>query len=167
MDFVFRPPAAVLIVIGVVIVAAVASAFLKKGNTRRKITGIVITVVVGAVLLIVLYRPVTLTVDANGVRTTGLNPIELTWDEVDQAFLETDLTTSEFRPTVRTRGAAMGDYRTGRFMLSNGTRARVIMERSDLAVVLITNDLTYLFAPDDIDGLIEAVDLYYPGAEQP
>ena len=167
MEFVFRPPAAILIVVGVVIAAAVASAFLKKGEIRRKITGITIAVVVGVALLVLLYRPVTLTVDADGVRTSGLNPIALTWDEVDHAFLETNLATSEFRPTVRTNGAAIGDYRTGRFMLSNGDRARVIMERSDSAVILITDELTYLFAPDEVDGLVEAVDTYYPGGEGP
>jgi hypothetical protein len=87
----------------------------------------------------------------------------LTWDEVDHAFLETDLPSSEFRPTVRTRGAAVGEYRTGRFMLSNGLPARVLMERSDAAIVLVTDDLTYLFAPEEIDGLADAVNRSFPG----
>jgi hypothetical protein len=163
MEFVFKPPIGIVIVVVVVIVVAVAAALLRKGSTRRKVISVAIAAVVGAALLVVVYRPVTLSVDSQGVRTNGLSPIELSWSQVSHAYLETNLRTSEYRPTVRTRGVAVGDYHTGRFVLSNGTPARVMMERADVAVILFTDGLTYLLAPENIDGLIEAVDRYYPG----
>ena len=65
-EFVFQPPTAILLIgIGIVVIA-VASVFLKKGHKSRKITGIVISVVIAAGLIFLLYRPVTLTVDADG-----------------------------------------------------------------------------------------------------
>ena len=116
--------------------------------------------VVLAALLIVLYRPVTLTVSPDGITTSGINPIELSWGEVSSAVFEPNLRTSEYRPTVRTRGVALGDYRTGRFLLSNGDSARVFMERLDRAVVVVTGELTYLFAPEEVEELAAAVDRY-------
>jgi len=161
-EVVFRPPNAILFVaIGVVVVGLI-SAFLKKGETGRKIAALVIVIVVAGGLVLVLYRPVTLTVDADGITTSGLNGIEISWDEVDHAYYETNLVVSEYRPTVRSRGAAIGNYRSGRFILSNGNPARVLMERADQAVIIVTPDLTYLFAPRDVQSLADAVNEYRP-----
>jgi hypothetical protein len=144
----------------------VVTVLLRKGERRRKITAVVIAVIVAGALLLVLYRPVTLTVGPEGVTTSGINSIDLSWNEISQAYLESNLPRSEYRPTVRTRGAAIGQYRTGRFLLSNGDSARVFMERSDAAVILVTADLTYLLAPEDVEGLAEAVDRFYTRAER-
>lgn len=160
VQVVFHPPNVILfLAIGIVAVSAI-SVFLKKGSWSRKIIALVIVVAVAGGLLLVLYRPTTLTVDADGVRTDGLRGISLTWDQVEHAYFETDLRNSEYRPSVRTNGAAIGDFRTGRFLLSNGDSAQVLMERADQAVVLVTAERTYLFAPKQIDLLVEAINRY-------
>ena len=90
-----------------------------------------------------------------------MNPVTLVWGDVTNAYLEPNLQASPFRPTLRTRGVAIGDYRSGRFVLSNGNPARVLAERADQAVIIVTAELTYVFAPDDIDPLVDAVNRFY------
>lgn len=164
-QIVFQPPNAILWVGIGVFVVGLASTVLKKGEWRRKIIALVIIAVVAGALVIVLYRPTTLTLDADGFRLSGVNGVEVSWDKVQNAYLEPNLRSSVYRPTLRTRGVALGDYRTGRFVLSNGDPARVMMERSDQAVVIVTGELTYLFAPDDLDLLVAAVNEHYTRPE--
>jgi len=167
VEIVFRPPNVIILVaIGVVVVGLI-SVFLKKGEVSRKIMSLVIVVAVAGGLLLALYRSTTLTVDEDGLRTSGLSGMDLSWEEVEHAYLETNLGFSEYRPTVRTRGTAIGDYRSGRFLLSNGDSARVLMERADQAVVLVTAELTYLFAPSEIDVLADAISRFRPLPDAP
>jgi len=157
-EFVLSPPSAVLAFGGGVVLLAVLLVFLAKGNARRKVIGVVVTVVVVVVVVVIFYRPTTITVDSDGV-TVGRG-VELSWTEVESAVYEPDLANSPFRPTVRTAGYAVGDYRSGRFLLSNGDRARVHTEQSASAVILRTEGLTYVLGPEDAAGLAEAVDTY-------
>lgn len=159
-EFVLSPPSAVLYLAGAILVVAIASIFLKKGEVVRKAIGVGIVIVVAVALVIFLYRPTTITVSPEGMDVDGAGGLEFGWDEVESAVYEPNLPTSPFRPTVRTRGVAVGPYRTGRFLLSNGDAARVFMEQSESAVVVRTSDLTYVFAPADAQGLAAAVDLY-------
>ena len=157
VEIVFRPPLVILLFAGGLVLVAVVSMFVKRGEPWRKITALVIVVVAAVLFVVLVYRRTTLTVDETGLRTDGMNPIDLSWEDVQHAYFETNLPFSEYRPTVRTRGIAIGTYRTGRFLLSNGDSARVLLEQSDQAIVLITGDLTYLFGPADIDRLAHAV----------
>ncbi len=157
IEITFRPPNAILFVaIGVVVVGLI-SVFLKRGKLARKLTVLVIVIAVAGGIVLVLYRSTTLTVGGEGLQMNGLSGIDLSWDDVEHAYLETNLGFSEYRPTVRTRGIAIGEYRSGQFLLSNGDSARVLMERSDQAVVIVTEELTYLFAPSEIEVLAEAI----------
>jgi hypothetical protein len=124
----------------------------------RKALGIGITVLAVGVVVVIFYRPMTITVNREGISFTRAT--DLRWEEVDSAVFEPNLPNSPFRPTVRTRGIAIGEFRTGRFLLSNGDRAQVFMEQSDSAVVLRTESLTYVLAPVDAAALAEAVDTY-------
>lgn len=162
VEIVFRPPLAILLVAVGIVIVGIASAFIRKGEPMRKITSIVIVVLVAGGLVLFLYRPATITVDAEGFSASGPRGVDVSWDEVTHAHDVVNLATSEFRPTVRSRGAAIGDYRAGRFLLSNGNAAWVMMERSDRAVVLVTPELTYLIAPEEIDTLVAAVDRFRP-----
>lgn len=157
-EFVLSPPAAILYLAGGVLLVALASIFLKKGERARKAIGIGIVVVVVVGIIVFAYRPVRITVDEEGLAVSGAGGVELAWQEIDSALFEPNLPASEYRPSVRTRGIALGDYRTGRFLLSNRDPARVFMERSDAAVVIRTDDLTYLLAPQDVEGLASAID---------
>lgn len=162
VEFVFHPPNVILFLAIGIVAVSVVSVVLKKGSRSRKVIALAIVVAVAGVLLLAFYRPTTLTVDSDGVRTNGLRGVALTWADVEHAYFETNLRTSEYRPTVRTNGAAIGDFRTGRFLLSNGESAQVLMERSDQAVVLVTAERTYLFAPSRIDLLVDAINRYRP-----
>lgn len=167
-EFLLSPPNTVLYVAGAILLVAVASVLLKRGRWKRKAVGLGIAVIVIAAVLFYVYRPVTIRVDETGVAVDGAGGLELAWDEVDSALFEPGLATSPYRPTVRTRGVAIGGYRTGRFLLSNGDRARVFMVQSEAAVVIRSGDLTYLFAPEEPQELAEAVDTYrvYEGDDQ-
>ncbi|MFW5742870.1 MAG: PH domain-containing protein [Spirochaetota bacterium] len=158
--FVLSPPNAVLYVAGAVLLVAVASILLKRGAWKRKAIALGIAVLVVAAILFYVYRPVTIRVDETGIEVDGAGGLELPWREVDSAVFEPDLATSPYRPTVRTRGVAIGGYRTGRFLLSNGDRARVFMVQSDAAVIVRTAELTCVLAPDDVRALADAVDAY-------
>jgi hypothetical protein len=62
---------------------------------------------------------------------------------------------------VEVRGAGgLGGYRTGRFLLSNGDAARVFMVQAEDAVIIQTDERTYVFAPENADEMAEAVDTY-------
>lgn len=159
-EFMLSPPNTVLYVAGAILLVAVASIFLKRGAWGRKAIGLGIAVLVIAAVLFFVYRPVTIRVDEAGIEVDGAGGLELAWEEVDSAVFEPNLSTSPFRPTVRTRGVAIGGYRTGLFLLSNGKRARVFMVQSDAAVVVRTDELTCLFAPEEAQALAEAIDTY-------
>ena len=159
VEIIFRPPIAILLVaIGIIVIGF--STLLSKREKGRKILGLVLTVVIGVSLAVFLYRPTTVTVDEAGVSTRGPTSIQLVWDEVRNAYLEANLPSSPYRPTVRTRGIALGDYRTGRFLLSNGDSGMVLMERADRAVVLVTDLRTYVLAPMDMDVLVDAINTF-------
>ncbi|MFW6289027.1 MAG: PH domain-containing protein [Spirochaetota bacterium] len=159
-EFVLSPPPAILYFSAAVLAVVVLSVLLKQGQPVKKAIGLGIAVVVLGLVLLVFYRPTTIAVDSEGISIRGPGGTELGWSEVDSAVYEPNLATSPFRPTVRTRGIAIGEYRAGMFLLSNGNRARVSMEQSEAAVVLRTSDLTYVLAPDDAAGLAGAIDEY-------
>ena len=159
-EFVLSPPVAVIYLAVGVVVVGVLSVLLKKGNRARKVIGVSIVAAVAAVIVVVFYRPVLITVGPDGVSVASLSPVTIPWSGVVNAYYEPNLQASPFRPTVRTGGIAIGSFRSGRFLLSNGEAARVFMERSDAAVILRTADLTWLFAPRDVEGLARAVAEY-------
>lgn len=159
-EFVLSPPTAILYFSAAVLAVVVLSVLLKRGEPVKKAIGLGIAVVVLGLVVLVFYRPTTIAVDADGISIRGPGGTQLSWSEVESAVYEPNLPTSPFRPTVRTRGIAIGEYRSGLFLLSNGNRARVSMEQSDSAVVLRTPDLTYLLAPDDATGLAAAINEY-------
>lgn len=162
VEIVFRPPVVILILaIGVVVVGAAALLF-KKNDTLRRIVGFVLVVIVAVAMILFLYRPTTVTVDETGISARGATSLRLTWDQILNAYHEPNLVVSPYRPTVRSRGVALGDFRTGRFLLSNGELARVLMERPDQAVILVTENLTYLFAPEAIEEMVAAINRFRP-----
>ncbi len=159
-EFVISPPATILWAAGAVLVVAVVGIAFTKGSFVRKGIRIAIVLLVLAVLLAFVYRPVTIRVDADGLSISGAGGAELPWSQVTSAVYVRDLRSSSFRPTVRTRGFALGEYRAGRFLLSNGEPAQVFMEQSRQAVVVRTAQIVYLLGPHDVAGLARAIDTY-------
>lgn len=157
-EFVISPPAAVLYVAGAVLIVAVVSIALTKGSFVRKGIAMGIVLLVLAAALAFFYRPVTISVDGDGMAVSGVGGARLAWDQVTSAVYVPDLRASPFRPTVRTRGFALGEYRSGRFLLSNGEAARVIMEQSRHAVIVRTAERVYVLGPQNAERLAAAVD---------
>lgn len=159
-EFVLSPPQAILWVVAGIVLVAAASIALKKGDLAKKAIGFGITLVVAVGILFFVYRPVTITVDEEAIAVDGAGGLVLPWEAVESAVFETDLRSSPFRPTVRRAGVAIGGYRTGRFLLSNGEPARVFMVQDESAVVIRTAEQSFIFAPHDADAMAEAVDRY-------
>ena len=159
-EFVLSPPRAILYVLGGVFLVSFASVALKKGNLRKKLIGFVVTAVILVAVGVFVYQPATIVVGEEGVDVRTLGGVDLSWEEVESAVYEPNLPTSRFRPTVRRIGIAVGDYRSGRFLLSNGDPARVYTEQSASAVILRTDELTYVFGPSNAEELAEAVNSY-------
>lgn len=159
-EFVVSPPNTLLYIIAGILVVGLASVLLHRGDRRKKITALAVLIVVSAGLLLFLYRPTRIEVDADGVAISGRITEEFTWSQVESALFEPNLPVSEWRPTVRQVGAAIGSYRTGRFLLSNGNPAQLAMERDDSTVILRTADTTYLLAPPDVEALAQAINSY-------
>ncbi len=159
-EFAVSPPNALLYLLAGIVGIGLLSLLVKRGERRKKLSAVAILVVISVVLGVWLYRPITITVDEQGISTSGRLAFEFAWEEVDSALFEPNLPTSEWRPTVRRLGAAIGSYRTGRFLLSNGESAQVVMEREDATVIVRANESTYLLAPGDVEKLAEAIDQY-------
>jgi hypothetical protein len=159
-EFMLSPPPTVLYVAAGILGVAIVSLILKKGEPVRKAIGVGIAVVVVAAIVLYVYRPVTIRVGEERVEVRGAGGLALEWEDVESAVYVEDLRTSPFRPTVRTRGVAIGGYRTGRFLLSNGDAARVFMVQAEDAVIIQTDERTYVFAPENADEMAEAVDTY-------
>lgn len=159
-EFVLSPPQAILWVVAGIVLVAAASIALKKGELVKKAIGFGITLVVAVGILLFVYRPVKIVVDEAGVTVDGAGGLVLPWEAVQSAVFETDLRSSPFRPTVRRGGVAVGGYRTGRFLLSNGDPARVFMVQGESAVVMRTDERAYIFAPQNAAEMADAVDSY-------
>jgi hypothetical protein len=159
-EIVFRPPNAILYLSIGIVLAGIASVFLSKRETARRLVTLAVVVAVAGVLVIFTYRSSTLRVDEHGIALRGRTDVSIAWSEVTNAYHEPNLAFSPYRPAVRSRGVAIGTYRSGRFHLSNGDEAYVLAERTDQAVIFITDDLTYVFAPEQIQALVDAVNLY-------
>ena len=159
-EYAISPPASLLIVLGVLVAVSIAITLVRRGSTGRKVVSLAIVVAVSVALGIVAYRPSTIAVSSEGVEIRGAGATTLAWAEITSAVFDANLTASEFRPTVRVRGLAVGGFRRGRFLLSNGNEALVYMEQGNAAVVLRTGGLTYVLAPTDVTDLAGAIDTY-------
>jgi hypothetical protein len=159
-EFVVSPPNTLLYIVAGILVLGLASTFLKRGDRKKKLSALVTLVVIAAALVGFLYRPIRITVDPEGISISGRLSRDLAWSQVNSALFEPNLPDSQWRPTVRQMGAAVGSYRTGRFLLSNSEPARVAMEREDATVIIQTADETLLLAPANVEELAAAIGRY-------
>lgn len=157
-EFGISPPTSILVVSLFFVALAGGALFLRQVSLRRRLVTMGTAVLAAAAILLSSYRPVTITVGSDGIEVQGRGGVELGWPEIESALFETNLESSRFRPTVRTRGIAVGGYRIGQFLMSNGNPAQVYMQQADAAIVLRSATLTYLLAPIEVVALAEAID---------
>ncbi len=157
-EFVIRPPVVILIVAAAVALTGLIAVAAKKKRGTSSWIGLGVAIAAALALIVFLYRPVTIRVDRDMLSISGPGGAVLPWERVTSAVYADDLRNSSWRPTVRTSGIAIGDYRTGRFLLSNGRSARVYTEQTDAAVVVQTVDAVFVIAPSEVGGLRDAID---------
>ena len=158
-EFVIRPPVVILIAATVIALAGAIAVVARKDRGTSTWVGLGVAVVAAFAIIAFLYRPVTIRVDQDAVSILGPGGAVLPWEEVTSAVYAADLRNSPWRPTVRTSGIALGDYRSGRFLLSNGRSARVFTEQTISAVIIQTADAVFLIAPHQVIRLRDAVDV--------
>ena len=155
-EFVIRPPAVILVAAAIVLLVALALLLRTRvRGVRRWIAPVIVALTAGMIVLL-LYRPVTIRVGGDGLSLSGQADVSLSWAQIESAVYAPDLPNSPFRPTVRTAGIAIGEYRAGRFLLSNGSAARVFMAQSRSSVVVRGDGGLLLLAPVDVVGLKDA-----------
>lgn len=160
MEVIFPAPQFLLwIVIGVFIIS-VPAVFLKKGKWPIKTGAIIFIIIICGGLLFFFYKKTKLAVTHEGLYSNNYGEFTVKWDEIEKTFVVQDLKDSEYRPTIRTNGYAMGDVGFGWFSLKNGKSARVVLQTRDRCLVILAGEKTFLFAPEDFDTFIQAVQKY-------
>lgn len=160
MEIIFPAPQFLpWIVIGIC-VFSVPPVFLKKGKWPVKIGVLVLITIICGGLLFFFYRDTKLAVTREGLYSNNYGEFTITWEEINQAFVIDDLKNSEYSPTTRTNGYAMGDVGFGWFALKNGKSARVVLQSRTRCFVVMVGDTTFLFAPRDFDEFIRVVRQY-------
>lgn len=167
MEILIQPPNTVLFIILGILGVVIASMLLKKGNRKNKLLSLVITVVVVTVLLVVIYRKGSIIVDNEGIRTKTFGKIELTWDQVQEAEYLRNFESTGYGLKAKLSGIGIGDLKAGLFLLDNGDRARILVQRNTDALLLKTADRPVLLAPNELDRLVSEVsgylDIHYNG----
>jgi len=162
MTFTFDPPRLPLYIVIAAMAVVMAMVLFSRRPPARKLIAVVVAAVVLAVVAsrIGTIGSSPLTVAAAGLAYGEEN---IPWSSVERAAYVADLSVSEYRPTRRMNGTALGGARFGRFELANGDRALLALQQSDSDVVVIaTRDTTYLFAPDGVAGLAAAMAEHVP-----
>lgn len=157
MVFTFSPPLFLFGILGAVLVVVIVSMFLKKGQIRQKIVTMVILVAVLGFIGFRFAKPITLTVDNQGLRYSNYGNTDIQWSEVESALVTSNLSETPYKPVLRTGGTAAGDLRTGWFKLENGEKAKLLMELPDQALIIRTDDGFFLFAPGDFTTFMAEV----------
>ena len=157
MDIAFEPPVVMLLVIVGILVVAVIAVLLKRMQPWKRILTIGLAVVVCGALTFFLYRTSHLIVDDQGIRTDTYGSQSIAWTEVRAVTVVADLKSSPYALTMRTNGAAVGDYHAGWFRMANGQTAFVTTELPDRAIVIEGDGRTFVFGPKEFDAFVAAV----------
>jgi len=161
VTFVFEPARSLLIVSAVLVVAAILSLLLSRRNPARKAIGLVIVVALVGIMLL-RYRTAELTVNDAGISADTYATPRIEWAQVNAARYIDDLSASRYapRPNFRTSLRLIGYARAryGWFDTAGDEEALFAVQRVDnAAVVIATDDTTYVFSPSDPAGLAQAI----------
>lgn len=102
-------------------------------------------------LLIFIYRPKSITVDAEGISSNSGGELSIPWNRVTESVYVSNLQSSKYRTTSKVGGVAFGPYQVGTFKTAGAGTLRVIAQQQKSALVVRAGSALYEFAPDKID----------------
>ena len=160
MSITINPGNSFLIFFGIIIAIVVVLMILKPGQGSRKILSLIILIAAFAAVYFLFGRPSDIIIDDSGVHLNAYGRINFSWSEVTEAEIIEDYMNTEWRPKVKISGSGMIGFKAGRYRLSGGNTAKILTQKSDKAVIFITDDEIYLLAVDETDKLIETASKY-------
>lgn len=152
------PPPGAVFIIGVGIFAVVAaSAVRREGSIRiRLITVAVAAVLIGGLLLFI-YRPQSITIDAAGISSNSGGELSIPWSTVTESRYVSDLQNTKYRTTTKIGGVSFGPYRVGTFKTAGAGRARVVAQQQKSAVIVEAGGSLYEFGPEKIHTMTSEI----------
>ncbi|MGE5559462.1 MAG: PH domain-containing protein [Chloroflexota bacterium] len=162
-EFPFAAPANVslfnYVIIGVVAIAGIAGVAFGGSKAKRIMTAIVIIPVMFFLVRTLLPAPggMKVTVGETMVVSSSYGKLEIAKSDVISAVVVGELNADpDLRPTLRTNGTAIGEYKLGWFTLANGKKA-FIMTATPEVVALELPDKYVIVAPSDFAGFVRAL----------
>lgn len=147
------------LILGIVAVLGVVGIAFSDSKAKRILSAVIIIPVLFFLGTVLIPRPGKTKVilgEQLVITAPPYSTITIARDDIVAASVVNLKEDTPFRPTLRTNGTAMGDYRVGWFMLANGKKA-FIMTASPEVVCLELRDKYVLVAPTDFNGFVAAL----------
>jgi hypothetical protein len=94
--------------------------------------------------------------DSLVVRISAFREFTVDREDIKDMFVVDLNENDQYRPSLRTFGTAVGDYRTGNFKLKNGESARFVANGNNVLVIEL-EDTYAILAPKDFENFMKAV----------
>jgi hypothetical protein len=160
MEIILPVPHFLLFIMLGIFIIVTASMLLKKAHSGVKIAIIIVAAALCCVVLFFFYRESKLVVSDQGIYTNTYGEVMIRWDEVDRVLVVDHLRESEYNPQYKVWGFDLGDIGYGDFRLRNGKVAYIFVQNRLKGLVIEAGEKIYLFAPENVDTLIDAVKRY-------
>jgi hypothetical protein len=146
----------VVILIGIILLV---SLFLTSGKKRIYVSVFLAGMLVFMYVLLI-YGPsksgVVVNSDSLVVRISAFREFTVDREDIKDMFVVDLNENDQYRPSLRTFGTAVGDYRTGNFKLKNGESARFVANGNNVLVIEL-EDTYAILAPKDFENFMKAV----------
>jgi hypothetical protein len=90
------------------------------------------------------------------VRISAFREFTVNREDIDDMFVVDLNENDQYRPSLKTFGTAVGDYRTGNFRLKNGENARFVANGNNVLVIKL-DDSYVILAPKDFENFMKAM----------
>lgn len=146
----------VVILIGIVLLV---SLFLTSGKKRIYVSVFLAGMLVFMYVLLI-YGPsksgVVVNSDNLVVRISAFREFTVNREDIDDMFVVDLNENDQYRPSLKTFGTAVGDYRTGNFRLKNGENARFVANGNNVLVIEL-DDSYVILAPKDFENFMKVM----------
>ncbi|MGC9384706.1 MAG: PH domain-containing protein [Kosmotogaceae bacterium] len=146
----------VVILIGIILLV---SLFLTSGRKRIYVSVFLAGMLVFMYVLLI-YGPsksgVVVNSDSLVVRISAFREFNVNREDIKDMFVVDLNEDDQYRPSLKTFGTAIGDYRTGNFRLKNGESARFVANGTNVLVIELEDSYAIL-APKDFENFMKAM----------